>query len=298
MLPPSMRFMRHLFLVYVFIIAAVVSMGCGKIDNKNIDQMTIAELQSAAARGNTAAMVEVASHYYRESNYLDAVEWYQKAANLGDAFAQFRMGFHYYLPKGVKQDYAVAFKWFSKAAQAGRPEAQTLLAEMYYHGRGVAKDEQQAFVWYSKAANQNEPAAQTALGTFYKLGIGVGTNLAQAVNWYEKAANNGNHKAQLHLGDMYLHGEGIDKNEEQAAYWYKKSALQGNPEAQMQLGFYYAFRNELEESYKWLILSKMKDLDLFEVAMETLQQKSVAFTSQQMKSGEELAKQFCQTNHE
>lgn len=51
-----------------------------------------------------------------EQDYAQAREWYQKAAEAGNANAKFNLGSFYYYGHGVKQDYAKAREWFQKAA--------------------------------------------------------------------------------------------------------------------------------------------------------------------------------------
>lgn len=52
-----------------------------------------------------------------------AVEGYRKAAERGDAQAQFRLGMEYHLAERVPQDYAKAAWWWRKAANQGHAEA-------------------------------------------------------------------------------------------------------------------------------------------------------------------------------
>ena len=46
----------------------------------------------------------------------DAAAWYRKAAEQGDANAQFNLGLMYAKGQGVPQDYAAAHKWLNLAA--------------------------------------------------------------------------------------------------------------------------------------------------------------------------------------
>ena len=66
-----------------------------------------------------------------KQDYAEAVRWYRKAADQGDADAQFCLGVMYYNGNGVKQDYAEAVRWYFKAAEQGHEEAKkwTLLAK-------------------------------------------------------------------------------------------------------------------------------------------------------------------------
>ena len=55
-------------------------------------------------------------------DYAEAVKWYRKAADQGDAFAQYNLGVMYDNGEGVPQDQAEAVKWYRKAAEQGDAE--------------------------------------------------------------------------------------------------------------------------------------------------------------------------------
>ena len=52
-------------------------------------------------------------------DYVKALEWYTKAANQGDAQAQYNLGLMYYKGEGVRQNTATAKEWFGKACDNG-----------------------------------------------------------------------------------------------------------------------------------------------------------------------------------
>ena len=83
----------------------------------------------------------------------EAVTWFLKGANLGNATAQFNLGRMYENGRGVRRDYAEANKWYAKSADQGIPEAQFNRGVMYYVGRGVRKDFTEAHKWFRLAAS-------------------------------------------------------------------------------------------------------------------------------------------------
>ena len=101
--------------------------------------------------------------YGVEQDYEEAVKWYSKAAEQGDADAQNNLGYCYYFGEGVEQDYEEAVKWYTKAAEQGDAEAQFELAGCYERGEGVCQDFEEALKWYTKAAKQGQEEAQKAL---------------------------------------------------------------------------------------------------------------------------------------
>lgn len=60
-------------------------------------------------------------------------------------------------------DYAQAVNWFQKAAEQGEAEAQFRLGRCYEGGLGVAKDYNKAIFWYDKAVAQNHMLAKDIL---------------------------------------------------------------------------------------------------------------------------------------
>jgi TPR repeat protein len=52
-------------------------------------------------------------------DYAAAVGWYRKAAEQGEAYAQYNLGVMYDNGRGVPQDYVHAHKWFNLAATSG-----------------------------------------------------------------------------------------------------------------------------------------------------------------------------------
>lgn len=75
--------------------------------------------------------------------------------------------------QGVPKDYAEALKWYRKAAEQGDALAQTQLGLMYIKGMGAPKDEAQAMAWLRKAAEQGYASAQAVMGEAYREGIGA-----------------------------------------------------------------------------------------------------------------------------
>jgi TPR repeat protein len=66
--------------------------------------------------------------------------------------------------QGVVKDDAEAVRWFRKAADQGDAGAQNNLGVMYEQGRGgLVKDEAEAIRWYGKAADQGYSRAQNNL---------------------------------------------------------------------------------------------------------------------------------------
>lgn len=201
-----------------------------------------------------------------ERNLKQARVWYRKAAELGDARAQFALARSFEQP-----DSEQASAWMQRAAEQGHPQAQCAMGEMQLHGLNGAHDKLDALVWFAKAAQQGnaraqfalgsllkngaervadtaiglaaaggEPEAQYVMGERYRHGSGVAQNWFEACRWYQMAAEQGDAQAQCALAGCYAEGEGVKKDLAHAFAWYEKAAAQNLPQAQWNLGELYA----------------------------------------------------------
>src|SRR3954468_22662529 len=85
---------------------------------------------------------------------LQSIDELTKAADEGDATAQFTLGMRYSRGDGVPVDLGTGAAWFTKAALQGDPDAQLNIGMMYERGDGVTRNLRTAAEWYGKAANQ------------------------------------------------------------------------------------------------------------------------------------------------
>lgn len=110
------------------------------------DRINGGALQSLFGQGTDDAYEGVPEDFTEEAKRIT------KAAEQGNADAQFLLGMRYYIGSGVQQDYTEAAKWFRKAAEQGYADAQFLLGKQYEQGIGVPEDPREAARWYAKAA--------------------------------------------------------------------------------------------------------------------------------------------------
>lgn len=201
-----------------------------------------------------------------EKSVKQARAWYRKAAELGQADAQFA------LAQGFESsEHGQAAQWYRKAAAQGHADAQYALAALQMQGLGTTHDPVSALTWYAMAAEQGHaPAqfalaqllkkdagtiafdaitraaaagqaqAQCAMGDRYAQGAGVAQNWFEACRWYERAAQQGDATAQCALAVCYADGKGVKQDMAHAFIWFEKAAAQNVPQAQWNLGELYA----------------------------------------------------------
>ncbi|MGH8498108.1 MAG: tetratricopeptide repeat protein [Methylococcales bacterium] len=115
-----------------------------------------------------------------------------------------------------------------KAAEQGDATAQYFLGQMYRKGDGIEKNPEEALNWYRKAAEQENRLAQYNLGWMYDIGEGIERNLDEAISWYAKAARLGDKYAPFNIGALYFSGRDLPRDPENALFWFEVALANGN----------------------------------------------------------------------
>ena len=211
--------MRKQLVVAIFLLAslpAVASMEEALRAFKKGDQAAaVKELSTLGDAGNMSAQIMLGALYSKGGavarNDKLAALWFERAANQGNAEAQYQLG-NLYENSQLPKDYKAAANWYQKAAQQGSAKAQARLGVFYAEGMGVNKNTNEALLWSGKAALQGNLEAQFWLGLLYKLGDAIPQNDTLARGWLTKAAAQGHPNALLLLAEMYKEGEGGPKD--------------------------------------------------------------------------------------
>jgi TPR repeat protein len=163
-------------------------------------------------------------------NPTEAAKWakaaavqFKKAAELGDAWAQFNLACAYDNGDGVPKDEAEAVKWMRKAADQGLAFAENWLGAQYdmgYVGNNPKLGSVEAAKWFRKAADQGLSSAQWSLACDFRDGDGVVQDQAEAVKWFRRAAEQGEMSAPTYVGLAYQDGKGVKADPVEALAWF------------------------------------------------------------------------------
>jgi len=124
-------------------------------------------------------------------------------------------------------DYAAAMQLYTIAAEDGNAYAQYNLGFMYANGHGVPQSYAEAMWWYRWAAEKGHAGAQYNLGVMYDIGQGVPPDHLEAVKWYREAGRRGLVEALLNLAFMYANGQGVEQDYVQAYMYFNLVLSQG-----------------------------------------------------------------------
>jgi len=163
-------------------------------------------LRAAAAKGDPAAQFEIATRYAEgrgiPQNFVEAADWFERAAKQGLVPAQFRLGGLHEKGLGVKKNLDAARRLYLTAGDAGNAKALHNLAVLYAEGIDGKPDYLTAAKWFRKAAGYGIADSQYNLGILYARGIGVEQNLAEAYKWFALAAREGDRESGKKRDDL------------------------------------------------------------------------------------------------
>lgn len=190
-----------------------------------------------------------------EKDRAKALEYYEQAAELGNADATYNVGMCAKLGMGCRKDLDVASYYYYRAAKLGHERAFDELKALAEAGDAKAQNRygicfeygyctkiilKNAVYWYDQAAKQGNSYGQYNLGQCYYRGRGVKQNERVACQWFRKAADGGNASAQYELGLCYLDGLGVAQDSFEAFSWLSKAAAQDHVDALNELAYCYA----------------------------------------------------------
>jgi hypothetical protein len=195
-------------------------------------------------------------------DYKEAVRWLSLAAdqNLVRAILDLaELSLQPPIPT-MTADVPKAVQYYEKAANLGSGIAQATLGTIFTKGLPGKVDYEQAVKWYRKAADQGEPDGELGLGVSYALGHGVPGDFEEARRLLTSAAGKGQIEAQYDLAIMCEEGKGAPADRDLAAHYYEMAADHGMAKAQYRYGLLLAKGSESHSNriaaYKWLMLAQ------------------------------------------
>ena len=159
--------------------------------------LALAELAvSADARADEMAGIDA----FRAGAFAEAYRSWHDASDAGDARASRFLGVMYDTGEGVSQDPRQALEWYRKAASLGDKVAMFNVAVLYDAGAdGVPKDHCEAARWYGQAAERHDGRAEYNLALMLTAGDGIPRDPARAQRLFANAARDGVAAASAHL---------------------------------------------------------------------------------------------------
>lgn len=187
----------------------------------------------------------------------EEIEWVIRFANRGNANAMCLIGVALVVKDGSGEANQ-GFEFLLKAAQTGNADAQYKVGCSYHMGKGCKKDDNVAFTWFKKAADHGNMEAVNMVGEFYQKSLACDVwpkdEECNAEAYFKKSAEAGVVDAQYNLAELFdgrcyyedyssalryngvLYGQrtrtsGWSDDKENALKWYRMAAAQGHEKA-------------------------------------------------------------------
>jgi TPR repeat protein len=149
-----------------------------------------------------------------------------------------------------KRDYEKAFPILRKAAELGNAEAQYNLGYFLQNGVEISKNENEAFQWYKKSSENGFNDGHYAMMMAYANGSGTEINHEKAFEYALKCAQNNDATCMWNIVNCYKQGLGVTKNSIKMLEWATKLSLLENPENLSLSGNITSMRLSLAQMYR------------------------------------------------
>lgn len=142
-----------------------------------------------------------------------------------------------YYEKAIRQHGSApieqVFSLYARAAEAGNAAAQYNVAMMYANGEAVNVDYQQSLYWFQKSSDQNFAPAKYRLGELYFFGMGgLQSDIEAAIGLFQHGAELGDTDAQMNYAMILAGTQDQATNLEEALFWMEKAQQGGHEAAQ------------------------------------------------------------------
>lgn len=166
----------------------------------------------------------------QQGKYNDATPVLKKSAELGNAEAQYNLG--YFLQNGtagVKNE-KEAVEWYKKSSDNGFNDGHYAMMMAYGNGQGIEQNSEKAFEYALKCANNNDTTCMWNIVNCYLTGNGVKADTSKFKEWLIKLAKLPNPEnlalsgnitsARLELANFYKNEKYFEKDNYQSYLWY------------------------------------------------------------------------------
>lgn len=149
-------------------------------------------MQLLAEKGDVRAQHWMGLMLHNRGKYDEAINWYSRAFENGDAKSANRIAFFFERGIGRPKDFNKALAWHRKGAQLGNFQSQIAYAAALRSGEVLPRDDRSSFQWYARAAAQRGVYAQNGyaylpVAEMYEEGVGVPRDLGRAFAYAQAA---------------------------------------------------------------------------------------------------------------
>lgn len=179
---------------------------------------------------NPDELNQQANKFIEAQQFDKAVPLLKQSAGLGNAEAQYNLGYCYQLGIEVEKNQKIAIEWYLKSANQGFNDALYQLMMAYGNGDGVEQDPKKAFSYALKCAENNDGTCMWNVLNCYYSGMGVEKSIDKMIEWATRLGKFDNPEnlsksgyitsTRLQLANMYRNGKDIKQDYFKSYLWF------------------------------------------------------------------------------
>jgi uncharacterized protein len=192
--------------------------------------LTTITLTSFAQTPEAEALNAQSKKHLQAGEIEKAIPLLKKAAEMGNAEAQYNLRYCYQSGTGIEKNSKTAVEWYAKSAEQGFNDALYQMMMAYGNGDGVEQNPEKAFAFALKCAENNDATCMWNVVNCYYQGMGVKKDLDTMLAWAtrlgklenpENLARSGNiTSTRLQLAYMYRDGKDIQQDLFKSYQWF------------------------------------------------------------------------------
>lgn len=200
------------------------------------------QLLRKAEKGDPQAQFEMGrqamSGYYPDVEQAEM--WWLKAAEAGNAEAQYQLGTLYGGARLGPPNAEKALSWYEKAAAQGHTQAIGAVCQGYYERSDAAQDIAATAKACTRAATLDIPFGLAVMGEFYAQGTGgLPVDGAKAIDYLTRADSAGVLMATRTLGVVYFEGKLTAQDYQRSMTLFRRAMVKGDVDSTYWLGRQY-----------------------------------------------------------
>lgn len=226
-------------------VAEAATNGVGTEKDPDLARLYFAEALKRAKTQDAEVFSKIGMAYKlghgTPQNIVEALKWFEKAANLGDAQAKLEFGrvvIWDTVPGYTPQD---GLRMMDEAAATGEANAFLEIGKVLSSGLAATVNYKRAYQYFLRASEAGITEANYHLGILSLAGLGTARDPEKALAYLKRAASEGFAPASFELGVQWLTGGFGERDEQEAFKQFSRAANAGEPEA-----YYYVGKAYLE----------------------------------------------------
>ena len=166
----------------------------------------------------------------RSENLDKALPLLRKAAELGNAEAQYNFGYFLQNGIGIEKNPEEAVKWYKESSDNHFNDGHYAMMMAYGNGNGIEQNSKMAFEYALKCAGNNDPTCMWNVVNCYITGNGVEQSIGKFREWIVRLAKLENPEnltqsgyitsARLEIARGMKNGKYFDQDPQQSYLWY------------------------------------------------------------------------------